>query len=306
MIKIGIIGMSPGNAHPYSWPAIINGCFDKDEIDKVGYPAVSNYLIANKDILGVPGAEVSCVWSQSRDISKSIAKTTNIPGIVDNLEDMASRVDAVILSRDDPENHVAMAKPFIDADIPIFIDKPLAITKEDLQYFSDENAKGKLIMSSSSMRYANECRVVKQELSSLGKLELINATGKKDWIKYGVHLMEAVFSLIDDPIPVSVKHVGKKDKDIVIVEFEDGLVLSLHLFMDISGTFQVSVFGQNSWRLIDIKNSYSMFRDNIIEFVRSVQEGKSRLEFSKTENIIRTLIGAKESLEQGGITVKLN
>jgi hypothetical protein len=56
---------------------------------------------------------------------------------------------------------------------------------------------------------------------------------------------------------------------------------------------------------MDIKNSYSMFRDNIIEFVRSVQEGKARLPFGKTENIIRTLIGANESLEQGGKIIEL-
>lgn len=305
LIKIGIIGMSPGNAHPYSWSSIINGCFDDNEIRKVGYPAVSDYLTANKDTLGIPNAKVICVWTQDRTISESIAKTSRIPHIVDNLEDMASQVDAVILSRDDPENHVSMAKPFIDAGIPIFIDKPLATTQEDLQYFADKNAEGRLIMSCSSMRYANECRVVKQELASFGQLELITATGKKDWIKYGVHLMEAVFSLLDDPQPISVKHVGEPDKDIVVIKFIDGTVFTLHLFKEIAGTFQFSVFGRNTWRLIDIKNSYSMFRDNIIEFLRSVQDGKSRLEFAKTENIIRTLIGAKESAEQGGKTIML-
>ena len=58
-------------------------------------------------------------------------------------------------------------------------------------------------------------------------------------------------------------------------------------FMDISGTFQLSIFGQQDWKLIEIKNSYSMFRDNIIEFIRSVETGKSRLEFYKTEQIIK-------------------
>jgi hypothetical protein len=76
--------------------------------------------------------------------------------------------------------------------------------------------------------------------------------------------------------------------------------------MDISSTFQISLYGQEGWRLIDIKNSYSMFRDNIIEFVRSVKEGKSRLSFDKTENIIRTLMGASESLKQGGKTIMFN
>ncbi|MFK5972234.1 MAG: hypothetical protein QM485_03040 [Flavobacteriaceae bacterium] len=56
---------------------------------------------------------------------------------------------------------------------------------------------------------------------------------------------------------------------------------------------------------MDIKNSYSMFRNNIIEFVRSVEENKPRLPFEKTEMIIKTLIGAMESLEKKGETVYL-
>jgi len=305
MIKIGIIGMSPGNAHPYSWSAIINGCFDANEINKMGYPAVSRYLEANRDTLGLHGVQVTSVWTQDRAISESIAKTTHINHVAISLEEMSTKVDAVILGRDDPENHVIMAKPFIDAGIPIFIDKPISTTIEDLDYFSAECAKGKLIMSCSSMRYANEGRIVKQELLSLGKLELATAVGKKDWTKYGVHLLEALFSLLDDPKPVSVMHIGKPGKDIVHIDFENGFQATLHLFMDISSTFQISLYGQEGWRLIDIKNSYSMFRDNIIEFVRSVQEGKSRLSFDKTENIIRTLIGAGESLKHGGKKIDL-
>jgi len=303
MIKIGIIGMSPGNAHPYSWSSIINGSFDAGEIKNVGYPAVANYLEANIDTLGISSAKVTCVWTQERGISESIAKSSEIPQIVNKLEDMVPLVDAVFLSRDDPENHVAMAKPFLDAGIPIFVDKPLAITREDLQFFADENAKGKLIMSCSSMRYANETRIVKQEIDSLGKLELATAVGKKDWIKYGVHIVEGLFSILNDPKPYSVKSIGKKNKEIVYIEFEDGFQATVHLFMDITGTFQISLFGQQGWRLIDIKNSYSMFRDNIIEFVRSLEQGTSRLSFDKTENIIRTIIAAIESSKQGGKTI---
>jgi predicted dehydrogenase len=305
MLRIGMIGMSPGNAHPYSWSAIINGCFDAAEITRMGYPAVSAYLEANRDTLGIHGAQVTSVWAQERGIAESIAKTTGIKDIAGSLEEMSAITDAVILARDDAENHVWMSRPFIDAGIPVFIDKPIAVTKEDLAYFSEEYSRGKIIMSCSSMRYANEARIVKQELESLGKPELATAVGKKDWPKYGVHLLEALFSLLDDPIPVAVKHIGKTNQDIVHVEFENGFQATLHLFMNISSTFQLSVFGQNGWRLIDIKNSYSMFRDNIIEFIRSVQEGKARLPFEKTENIIRTLIGASESLKMGGKTVTI-
>ena len=305
MIKIGIIGMSPGNAHPSSWSAIINGEFNGDEISRMGYPAVADYLQANKDTLGLPEASVTQVWSQRWEISEQIARTAGIVGIVNTPEEMIGKVDAVILARDDAENHVKMAKPFIDAGIPLFIDKPLCSTQKDLDYFTEEIAKGKFIMSCSSMRYANECRVAKTELKSLGKLELITAVGKKDWIKYGVHMLEAIFSILDDPMPSSVTNIGRDQQAIVRVEFENGLQVILNLFMDIAPTFQVSLFGQEKWRLIEIKNSYSMFRDNIIEFIRSVQEGKPRIPFSKTEQIIRVLIGAEQSLKLSGKTINL-
>lgn len=305
MIKIGILGMSPGNAHPYSWSAIINGKFDSEEIERVGYPAVSRYLEANSDTLGINGARVTSVWTQDKNISESIAKTTGIENITDSLEEMAEMVDAVILARDDPENHVAMAKPFIDRSIPIFIDKPLAIDKDGMDYFANEIANGKFIMSCSSMRYANESRIAKQDIASIGKLELVTAVGKKDWIKYGVHILEALFALLDDPKPVLIKNIGKKGKDIVYIQFENGLDAVIHLYMDITSTFQLSVYGRDGWKLIDIKNSYSMFRDNIIEFVRSVQDGQPRLSFDKTENILKALIAGEESRNKGGLTIKL-
>lgn len=306
MIKIGIVGMSAGNAHPYSWSSIINGVFDAEEITRVGYPAVAAYLTANRDTLGIPGAQVTHVWCQDVEISESIAKSAKIANVVSKLEDMIGQIDALLLTRDDPENHVEMARPFIDAGIPIFVDKPLACTTEDLEYFKEEIGKGKFIMSCSSNRYANECRVVKQDILKLGKIELVTAVGKKDWIKYGVHLLEGVFGLLDDPKPLTVQHITETDKDMVHIVFENGIHAIVNTFMDIVPTFQISVFGQNDWRIIEIKNSYSMFRDNIIEFVRSVNEGKPRLDFRKTEAIIRTLIAANDSLSQGGKVITIS
>lgn len=297
--------MSEGNAHPYSWASIINGVFNADEITRVGYPAVAAYLNANQDTLGITAAKVSHVWTQEKSISESIAKSSGIQNVCENYTDMIGNVDAVLLCRDDPENHVEMAKPFIDAEVPIFIDKPLAFSKADLDYFKTEVEKGKFIMSCSSMRYANEARIVKQDLHNLGEIQLITAVGKKDWVKYGVHMLEAVFALLDDIKAVSVMNIGKPEKDIVKITFENGLVATIYLYKDVAPTFQVSVFGKTGWRLIDIKNSYSMFRDNIIEFVRSLQEGKPRLDFYKTENIISTLIAADESRNEGCTMVDL-
>lgn len=305
MKRLGIIGMSTGNAHPYSWSSIINGKFDAEEITGIGFPAVAAYLQANKDTLGIPGARVDCVWTQDRKISESIAKSSGIEHVMDSLEDMIPFVDAVLLSRDDPENHVRMARPFIEAGVPIFIDKPLAGSKEDLAFFAGQVAKGKFIMSCSSLRFANEARIAKQDISSIGKVELVTSVCVKDWLKYGVHVLEGIMAFLDDPKPVLVQSVGKEGKDIVYIEFENDIQATLHLFKEICGTIQFSVYGRGGWRLVDVKNSYSQFRDTIIEFVRSLDEGSPRVSFDKTENIIRIVLAAMESSRSGGAVIDM-
>jgi hypothetical protein len=305
MIKLGIIGLSEGNGHPYSWSAIINGDFNEKAMNGCGYAGIPLYLKANRNTLGIDGAKVTHVWTQERTLSERIAKAALIDNVVNNFKDMIGEVDAVLLARDDSENHREMAKPFIDAGVPIFIDKPLAIIREDLDYFAEQAANGKFIMSCSSMRYASENGAVTPEMDSLGKLEFATAVGKKDWAKYGVHMLEGLFALLDDPKAISVRHTSKSKKDIVQVEFETGLLATVYLFYDIAPTFQISLYGTKEWRTIEYRNWYAMFRDNLMEFVKSVRQGSSRLDFKKTENIISTLIAANESLESNGITIKL-
>ncbi|MEN8230097.1 MAG: Gfo/Idh/MocA family oxidoreductase [Bacteroidota bacterium] len=305
MLKLGIIGMSEGNGHPYSWSAIINGGYDRTVMDQCGFAGIPLYLEANSDTLGIDGAQVTHIWTQDRGISEHIAKASMIDHVVDRMEDMIGQVDAVLLARDDPGNHVAMATPFLDAGVPIFIDKPLAFTSEDLEFFSRQQENGKFLMSCSSMRYSTEFRAMRIELASLGPIKLVTVVGTKDWEKYAVHMLEGLFALLDDPVAESVQHISESEKDIVLIGFENGLLATVHIFMKIHPTFQISVFGQNGWRMAEFKNSYMSFKENMLEFIKSVGEGQSRIPFEKTENIIRTLIGAKESMEQGGKIVQL-
>lgn len=306
MIRVGVIGMNRGNAHPISWSSIINGVFDPNIIQENGYPAVAAYLEANRDTLGIPEARVTHIWTQDNTLSAQIAGCCSIDQICIHPEDMVGQVDAVIIARDDAEIHRTMAEPFIDADIPVFIDKPLAINRSDLEWFSDMNSKGKFIMSCSSTRYAGECRSVKAQLSEYGKLEFITSIGKNDWAKYGIHRLEAVFAILDDPIPESIQALGNEQKELMCIRFRDGLLLTIHLSVTMVGTAQLSIFGTKKWGLVEVNNSYAMFRENIIAFLRSVEEGKPRLAFRHTHNLIHTLIGGIESREAGGAIIKLS
>ena len=123
MLKLGMIGLSENNGHPYSWSAIVNGDYNEQAMNDCGYAGIPIYLSANRATLGVDSAKVTHIWTQDRNLSEHVAKASLIENVMDNLEDIIGKVDGVILARDDPENHVAMAKPFLEANVPLFIDE---------------------------------------------------------------------------------------------------------------------------------------------------------------------------------------
>ena len=75
--------------------------------------------------------------------------------------------------------------------------------------------------------------------------------------------------------------------------------------MGISGG-QLTLYGKSGSLQIDHGGAYACFKTTIIEAIRSFKEGKSRLDFEKTRNVISALIAGKESLEQGGKTINLS
>ena len=62
---------------------------------------------------------------------QKIASSALIDNVVENYKDLIGNVDAVILARDDAENHFSFASLFLKEGMPIFIDKLLALSISD-------------------------------------------------------------------------------------------------------------------------------------------------------------------------------
>ena len=128
MINIGIIGYTAGNGHPYSYSSIFNE-FDKSSMQECPYQTIPEYLSKHDSYdERINSAIVSHIWTQDLKISKAIALASNIKNIVDDPLKMIGEIDGVIIARDDYESHLSIAKPFIEAGIHVFIDKPIAIS----------------------------------------------------------------------------------------------------------------------------------------------------------------------------------
>ncbi len=304
MMNLGVIGLSEGNGHPYSWSAIVNGDFNEKVMADCGYPTIPAYLGANRDTLGIEGAQVSHIWTQDAALSRHVAKASHIENIVENMEDLIGSVDAVLLSRDDPENHKAMAKPFIDANVPIFIDKPLAFNREDLNYFADQVGKGKFIMSSSALRYSAGNQSMREHLPTIGKVKLAVAVGAKDLRKYAVHYLEGMIAFLGDPKVNSVRHISEPGKDVLYLELDGDILATIHIFKGIAGG-GLNIYGDQGVLNVNHGGAYVCFRAQLVDAIRSFKAGRPRLDFSKTYNIVNALVGARESLEQGGKVISL-
>ena len=135
-IKLAMLGIVEGNGHPYSWSAIINGEYDAAVMGDCGYPVIPQYLAAAPEgELGIPGVKVTHVWCDEKSDAEKVAKAAFIPNVVDNAEDVIGEVDAVLIATDKGWEHLERARPFIDAGIPIFIDKPLTDNEPHLLQF---------------------------------------------------------------------------------------------------------------------------------------------------------------------------
>jgi predicted dehydrogenase len=274
-------------------------------MDQCGFPVIPVYLGANRATLGIDGAQVTHIWTQDEALSRHVARASRIGSVCTRLEDMAGQVDAVLLARDDPENHVAMARPFLEQGIPVFIDKPLAFSRADLDWFAGQHGGGRFIMSCSALRYSPGVQAARGDLPAIGPVELVVAVGKKDLRKYAIHYLEGVFALLGDPKAVSVRHLTTSGKDVLLIELATGTLVTVHVFLDIAPGGELNVYGRNGILNVDHGGTYPMFRASLEDVIRSFRAGKPRLDFSVTYNLINTLVGARESLDNGGQTVRL-
>lgn len=292
-MKIGIVGMSDGNGHPYSYSGIVNGYDDKQMI-RSGWLPIYQYLKQrDRSDFGIEGARITHAWTQRKDWTIQLCKTCHIHHPVDKIEHMIGEVDAVIIARDDANSHTALALPFLQNGIPVFIDKPLAVNETQLKRLAPYLLAGQL-MSCSAMRFARELDFARSHLESYGQMKLIQGVIVNDWEKYGIHLLDAAFSVLRSR-PIKVAAIGRSFPTYIITMSDDSV---LHIFPLGSLTprvFNIRFVGSKRMTTHDITDNFSMFRRMIWHFVRFVNKGETAVNPTSTLDTIKVLIAGNRS-----------
>jgi predicted dehydrogenase len=307
-IRLAMLGMVDGNGHPYSWTAILNGRYDAQVMADCGFPVIPQYLGAEPpENLGIPGTQVTHVWCDDPADAAKVAKATFIPNVVERPEDVIGHVDAVIIPTDRGWEHVDRCRPFIEAGLPLFIDKPLCDRKEHLQQFIAWQEQGKAFMSTSAMRYGKEFAAARQNLSEkVGDLRWITITTPKTWERYGIHALEAVYPMLAPGGWISVANTGTESANIVHARHESGVDVVLAAISDMYGAFcKMAIYGTKASLFVPFENTFYAFKTQLEGFVSYLRTGQPPVPFEQTVELMKIVIAGIRSREQSGRTILL-
>ncbi len=290
MIKLGIIGFSKNNGHPYSFSAIING-YNKKYFKKVGYPQILKYLEKQKKKnFYIKDLKITHAWSQDFKKTELLCHACNIEKPVKNLKAMVGNVDGIIIARDDWRSHKKIASIFLEKKIPVFIDKPLTLSIKELKYFK-KFADQKLLMSCSSLRFSNELKKIKPEIKNKKFIKLIIANVVNDVEKYAVHMLEVISALKILKVRKVTKLKGFYKS--FHLDLKSGASLILNCFGSSFFIFNIQLYLVKKKIEIDFVDNFSSFKNTLTEFSKLIRKKKTNYDFNETSEIIKTLIKLK-------------
>lgn len=259
MYRIGIIGSE--NSHAMAFSRIFNGL----EAKTAGlYPDLA--------VVAIGGAD--------REESRKVAEACGIEFIAEKPEDMLGRVDAVMVTARNGAFHLPYARPFLEAGLPAFIDKPIANDAGEAQALLELAAQhGVPVVGGSSTKYVADVVAMKACVNSgeLGTLRsgavsapvnLENPYG--GFYFYASHLVEIAMTIFGYH-PTSVAALRGEGRVTAVFRYP-GYDVTGH-FVEGTGLYSASAFGTDGIRqhMIDISECYFLEAANFARMLRTGQ-----------------------------------
>ena len=304
-IRLAMLGMVDGNGHPYSWSAIFNG-YDRDAMASCPFAGIPAYLGKEPpESFGIDDAKVTHVWTDDPADAVKVAKASLIPHVVERPEDVIGQVDAVIVATDKGHEHVERCRPFVEASLPVFVDKPLVDNEADLRTFVRWVKAGSPVLSSSCMRYGKEYAPYRLSTRDLGELRFASITTPKSWERYGIHALEAIYPILG-PGFVSVRNTGSAERNIVHLKHRRGADVVVVASSDMYGAFGcLELCGTAGHATAAFSDTFFAFKAQLAAFIDFLRTGVRPFPFEETVELMKLVIAGIRSREEHGREVAL-
>ena len=168
--------------------------------------------------------EVIGVYSNEPAASKALNEKFGV-NILEDYTDAVGKIDGLIITARHGDLHYEYAKPYLDSDIPMFIDKPLTIKETDAKEVMHElKTRGTRVSGGSSLKHDFGVKTLKAEHEAeIGGKTLggfVRAPLNADNIYggfyfYAPHLVEVVSEIFGRyPVSVSSRRISARSRSL--------------------------------------------------------------------------------------------
>lgn len=308
MIKLGLISAAsygapgaaraPGSNHGTAFATTFNGWDEAKAKECQG-----TFVRSGKRL---EGARVVRIWDPLREAAERLAAACSIETVCATAEEVCDGVDAVLLIDDGTGEQWKYAAHPLRKGVPVFCDKPLAMTAKAAQETARlaRSTKTKF-MSASSLRFVPDIVKLRGELGQIGPVYLASAACGNELVYYGIHALSMAYAVLGGGA-VSCVNVGQPGLNVVRARFADhrDVVLLVGEKEWMSAGYQITLYGQKGWRTLkpDLTNLYAYLLEAFLDYLRT---GTEPYPIEQEVELIAVLEAGKRSLKEGReVTIK--
>jgi predicted dehydrogenase len=212
------------------------GIVDCDTSHVVAFSRQINHVGVSEDHR-VDGARVVAAYRGTSEISSDAEIDAHVRTIrdecgveiVDSVEDLFPRIDAVLITSQGGRVHAGHALPFLQRGVPTYVDKPFTCSAADARRMVEAaQAAGTVLFSASSLRYALEVQDLAQRRAEVGAVLGCDAyspaalhPSNPGLFHYGIHAVETLYQIMG-PGCTSVTCVSEEGAEVVVGRWADG------------------------------------------------------------------------------------
>ncbi len=290
VIRVGIIGLD--TSHATAFTKILNN--PKAPPELANCKVVAAYPKGSPDIK----SSVERVPGYTEEVKKAGVE------IVDSIEALLTKVDAVLLETNDGRPHLEQVRPVLKAGKPVFIDKPVAGSLADAVAIYAEAKQAKVpLFSSSSLRFGKNTLAARA--GSLGKIKRCETSSPAslepthpDLFWYGIHGVESLFTVMGQGCE-SVKRGKTAEGQIEVTgKWTEGRV---GIFREGKG-YTGKAVGEKGEGPV---GSYDGYEPLVVDIVKFFRTGVAPVSPEETLEIYAFMEAADESKRRDGAEVTL-
>ena len=182
--------------------------------------------------------EVVAVWGEPENAehTRNYAKLGAIPRIVDDPAALLGMIDAAVIVHQHAQYHIDAARPFVEARIPTFVDKPFCYrTDRGRELLELARTIGTPVTSLSMVGYGPEVEDMAVQVRALEDVSHALIMGQTDIhsihggvFYYGIHTLERLFGVFGDDVE-AVRATRHHDNTTVQLRYRTGILATMVL-----------------------------------------------------------------------------